>query len=88
MIGWQVNYDEQTKININSLCGIRTNGLSAQAIKAYASDHAATGTDFLLFYTYLYIYIYIYIYSIYSKINLLNFWVLVKCVPMTQHFVI
>jgi hypothetical protein len=33
-----------TTTNIHALCGIRTHGLHVQAIKAYASDHAATGT--------------------------------------------
>jgi hypothetical protein len=31
--------------NIHALNGIRTHGLSVQAIKAYASDRAATGND-------------------------------------------
>jgi hypothetical protein len=44
MIGWQVNDDEQTKTNIHALSGIRTHSTSVQAIKAYASDRAATGT--------------------------------------------
>jgi hypothetical protein len=44
MIWWEVNGDvEQTKINIYALSGIRTYGLRIQAIKAYASDSAATG---------------------------------------------
>jgi hypothetical protein len=29
---------------MHALSGIRSHGLSVQAIKAYASDHAATGT--------------------------------------------
>jgi hypothetical protein len=42
MIGWYVNDDyEQTRTNIHTLTGIRTKGLSVQAIKAYASDLAA-----------------------------------------------
>jgi hypothetical protein len=44
MIGWQVNNDEQTRTNIHALSWILTHGLSIQAIKACASDHAATGT--------------------------------------------
>jgi hypothetical protein len=36
--------DDQTKTNIHALSGIRTHGLSVQAIKAYSSDRAATGT--------------------------------------------
>jgi hypothetical protein len=38
------DYDEQTKTNIHALSGIRTLGLSIQAIKAYSSHHAATET--------------------------------------------
>jgi hypothetical protein len=34
-----------TRTNIRALSGIRTHCLSVQAIKAYASDRAATGTD-------------------------------------------
>jgi hypothetical protein len=39
-----VNDDEQTRTNIQALGGIQTHGLNVQAIKAFASDHAATGT--------------------------------------------
>jgi hypothetical protein len=39
MIGWKVNDDDDYKgMNIQALSGIRTHGLSAQAIKAYASN--------------------------------------------------
>jgi hypothetical protein len=39
MIGWQVNDDDEyMRTNIHVLSGIRTHGLSVQAIKAYASD--------------------------------------------------
>jgi hypothetical protein len=36
--------DEQTTTNIHALNGIRTHGPRVQAIKAYASDRAATVT--------------------------------------------
>jgi hypothetical protein len=36
--------DEETKINIHALSGIRTHGLSLLAVKIHASDSAATGT--------------------------------------------
>jgi hypothetical protein len=36
--------DDYTRTNIHALTGIRTDGLSGQAIKAYATDRAATGT--------------------------------------------
>jgi hypothetical protein len=39
MIGWQVNDDEQTRINIDALSRIQTHGLSVQVIKAYAKLH-------------------------------------------------
>jgi hypothetical protein len=39
-----VNDDEKTRTNILALNGIQTHGLSVQAIEAYASDRAATGT--------------------------------------------
>jgi hypothetical protein len=40
-----VNDDyKQTRTNIHALSGIRTHGLNIQEIKAYASDHVATGT--------------------------------------------
>jgi hypothetical protein len=42
-----VNGDEQMRINIHALSRIQTHGLSVQAIKAYASGGAATGTSFL-----------------------------------------
>jgi hypothetical protein len=45
MIGWQVKDHEQMKANIHALSGIQTHGLSVQAIKAYDSDHTATGTS-------------------------------------------
>jgi hypothetical protein len=49
MIGWKVNDDdEQTRANIHALSGIRTHGLSVQAINAYTSDRAATGTGYCL----------------------------------------
>jgi hypothetical protein len=35
----------KTKTNIYTLSGIRTHDISVQAIKAYASDCAASGTD-------------------------------------------
>jgi hypothetical protein len=46
MTGWQVNDNgEQTRPNIHALNRIRTHGLRVQAIKAWAADRAATGTD-------------------------------------------
>jgi len=33
-----VNDDKYTRTNIHALSGVRTHGLSVQAIKAYASD--------------------------------------------------
>jgi hypothetical protein len=40
-----VNDDnEHTRTNIHALSGIRTHGLSVQAIKAHASHHGASGT--------------------------------------------
>jgi hypothetical protein len=46
--------DEQMRTNIHALSGVRTHGLCFQAIKAYASDRAATGTGKdLLFTTYV-----------------------------------
>jgi hypothetical protein len=45
MIRWQANNDEeQMRTNIYAFSGIQTHDLSIQAIKAYASDHVATGT--------------------------------------------
>jgi hypothetical protein len=44
MIGWKVNDDEYTRTNIHAISGIRIHGLSVQAIKAYASDRAVSGT--------------------------------------------
>jgi hypothetical protein len=47
MIGWKVtddDDDEHARTNIHALSAIRTHGLSVQAIKAYVSDRAATGT--------------------------------------------
>jgi hypothetical protein len=41
----QVNDDEQTRTKIRALSKIRTHGLSVQALKAYASDCAATETN-------------------------------------------
>jgi hypothetical protein len=46
MIGWEVNSDEYSRTNIHALSGIRIHGLSAQAIDAYASYRAATGTGY------------------------------------------
>jgi hypothetical protein len=44
-----MNYDdEHTKANIHALIGIRTHGVSVQAIKAYASDCKATWTGYAL----------------------------------------
>jgi hypothetical protein len=48
VIGWQMNEDECTRTNIHALSGIRAHGLNVQAIKAYVSDRAATGTSVLL----------------------------------------
>jgi hypothetical protein len=39
-----VNDDECTRTHIHALSGIRSHGLSYQAINAYASDRVATGT--------------------------------------------
>jgi hypothetical protein len=36
--------DEWTRTNIHALNGIRNHSLRVQVIKAYASDHATTGT--------------------------------------------
>jgi hypothetical protein len=47
MIDWQMNDDDdyyQTRTNIHALSGIWTHGISVQAIKAYTSDRADTGT--------------------------------------------
>jgi hypothetical protein len=41
--------DEQTRTNTHALSGIRTHGLSAQTIKAYASHRAATGVGYLCY---------------------------------------
>jgi hypothetical protein len=44
-----MNYDDKyTKANIHALIGIRTHGVSVQAIKAYASDYTATWTWYAL----------------------------------------
>jgi hypothetical protein len=40
--------DEQTRTNIHALRGIRRDKLSIEAVKTYASDHAATETDLSL----------------------------------------
>jgi hypothetical protein len=37
--------DEQMRIDNHALSGIRNNGLSIQAIKAYTPDCAATGSS-------------------------------------------
>jgi hypothetical protein len=45
MTGWQVSDDdEQTRTNSHALRGIRTDDLTTQAVKAYASDRVAAGT--------------------------------------------
>jgi hypothetical protein len=41
--------DDQTRTNIHALSGIRSHGLSIQAMKTYASDSVATGTGCKLF---------------------------------------
>jgi len=40
-----MNDGEQKRTNAHALSGIRTPGLSVQAIKVYASECAATGTS-------------------------------------------
>jgi hypothetical protein len=40
--------DKETRTNIHALIGIRTQGLSVDAIETYASERAATGTGFFL----------------------------------------
>jgi hypothetical protein len=42
--GSTLNDVEWTRANIYALCGIRTHGLSVQAIMAYASDRVVAGT--------------------------------------------
>jgi hypothetical protein len=37
--------DRKARTNIHALSGIRTQDFSVQAIKAFVSDHAATGAD-------------------------------------------
>jgi hypothetical protein len=50
MILSQVNDDDEwTRTSIYALSGIRTHDLSLQAIKAYASDLAATGTGRIIY---------------------------------------
>jgi hypothetical protein len=41
----QTTQHRKTKTNVHDLSGIRTHDLSVQAIKAFASDRAAAGTD-------------------------------------------
>jgi hypothetical protein len=41
---------KNTRTNIHALSGIRTHDLSAQKMKAYASDRAATGTSYKMTY--------------------------------------
>jgi hypothetical protein len=47
MIGCQVNDDKQTRTIIHAFSGIRTHGLSIQAIKAYAQAARPLGPALL-----------------------------------------
>jgi hypothetical protein len=50
--GWQVDDDDdvQMRSSIHDLSGIRTHGISVQAIKAYTSDRAAAATGITKYY--------------------------------------